>query len=151
MSRQSCLNLRSDHRWCSHTSSTQATLPHYSISLDNRLWIRAMKTRILVVSATFTSMTSRGAGLPDPEAAVVPALASAFDSEVTSLEQVTARSTWVCASFRTAILSSSKRDFPLRKQKLGVTIPHGSSRFSTVSSDSYWQALLYLFRWAFHG
>lgn len=103
------------------------------------------------VSATFTSMTSRGAGLPDPEAAVVPALASAFDSEVTSLEQVTARSTWVCASFRTAILSSSKRDFPLRKQKLGVTIPHGNSRFSTVSSDSYWQALLHLFRWAFHG
>ena len=43
--------------------------------------------------------------LPNPEAAVLPALVLVFDSEVTSLEPVTARSAWVCAAFRQAILS----------------------------------------------
>ena len=84
---------------------TPLVLPHQFYSshtpplrrfTDNRLRIRAINLDP-GVSATFTSMTNRGTGLPNPEAAVVPALASAFDSEVTSLERVTARSAWVCA------------------------------------------------------
>lgn len=87
-----------------------------------------------------------------PAAAVVPALASAFDSEVTLLGRITARSAWVCAAFRPAILSRlNQPDFPLRKQKLGVTLPHGCSRFGSVSSESHWQALPYVFGWASHG
>ena len=82
---------------------------------------------------------------------MLPALVSVFDSEVTLLGRVTARSTWVCAAFRPAILSSTVRDFPLRKQKLGVSVPCRGSLFGTVSSESHWQALPYLFGWAFHG
>ena len=133
--RRSCSNLRPKHRWRFRTSSNQATLPHYGFSR--------------IVCATCTLMTRQGTGLPNPEAAVVPALVSALNSEVTSLERVTARSAWVCTAFRPAILSSSKRDFPLRKQKLGVSFSRGVSQFSTVSSKSYWQALPYLFGWAF--
>jgi hypothetical protein len=43
--------------------------------------------------------------LPNPEAAVLPALVSVFDSEVTSLGPMMTRSAWVCAAFRQAILS----------------------------------------------
>ena len=103
---------------------------------------------------------------------MLPALVSVFDSEVTSLgpyahplldqsasfnatiqwsERTFARSVWVCAAFRLAILSSHWRDFPLRMQKLGVTLPHGRSRFGAVSSKSHWQALSYVFDCAFHG
>jgi hypothetical protein len=56
-------------------------------------------------SATSTWPTRPGTGVPTPEAAVVPALASVSDSEVTLLGRVTARSAWVCAAFRQAILS----------------------------------------------
>jgi hypothetical protein len=83
---------------------------------------------------------------------VVPALASVSNSEVTLLGRITARSAWVCAAFRQAILSRLiEPDFPLRKQKLGVSLPHGCLRFGTVSSESHWQALPYLFGWAFRG
>jgi len=103
-------------------------------------------------AATSTSPTRRGTGLPNPEAAVVPALASVFNPEVTSLGRVSARSARVCAAFRQAILSRPRwSDFPLRNQKLGVPFPHGCSQFSTVSSGSHWQALPYVFGWAFHG
>lgn len=47
--------------------------------------------------------------LPNPEAAVLPALVSVFDSEVTSLEPMMARSAWGCAVFRQAILSQLMR------------------------------------------
>ena len=57
------------------------------------------------VSATSTLLTRQGTGLPTPEATVLPALASVSDSKVTSLGRVTARSAWVCAAFRLAILS----------------------------------------------
>lgn len=67
-----------------------------------------------------------GAGMPLPVAAVVPALVSVFDSRVTWLGRVTVRSAWVCAAVKQAILSRLKQsDFPLRKQKLGVSLPHG--------------------------
>lgn len=45
----------------------------------------------------------------------------------------------------------SQTNFPLRKQKLGVPLPHGHSLFGTVSSESHWQALSYVFDGAFHG
>lgn len=83
---------------------------------------------------------------------MAPALSSGFDSKVTSLGQVTARFTWVCAAFRPAILSErciAAFDFPLRKQKLGVSLPSECSLLGTVSLESYWQALPYLFGWAF--
>ena len=83
---------------------------------------------------------------------MAPALASVFDSEFTSLGHVTARSAWVCAAFRPAILSQlRKSDFPLRNQKLGVPLPHGCSLFGTVSSEPHWQALPCVFSCAFHG
>ena len=63
-------------------------------------------------------------------------------------------------------------DFPIRNQKLKVPLPNGSSQFGTVSpansakteltdlidqesslsivTESYWQALSYVFDWAFH-
>lgn len=55
---------------------------------------------------------------------MVPALVSIFDFEVTSLGPVTARSVWVGAAFQHVLLYRPKRpDFPLRKQKLGVSSP----------------------------
>ena len=42
-------------------------------------------------------------------------------------------------------------NFPLRKQKLRVPLPSGHSLFGTVSSESHWQALSYVFDRAFHG
>ena len=85
-----------------------------------------------------------------PAAAVVPALASTFDSWVTSVECVTTRPSWYVRAFRPVILSSHAcmADFPLRKQKLGVSLQDGFSQFGTVSQESYWQALPYLFGWA---
>ena len=101
---------------------------------------------------TSTWPTKPGTGLPNPEAAVAPALASVFDPEVTSLRRFTARSVRVCAVFRQAILSRCRAsDFPIRNQKLGVPLPHGCSQFGTVSSESHWQALPYVFGCAFRG
>ena len=62
--------------------------------------------------------------LPNPEAAVLPALVSVFDSEVTSLGPMT-RSAWVCAVFRQAILSSHAcmTDFPPTKPEARGTNP----------------------------
>lgn len=55
---------------------------------------------------------------------MVPALASVFDSEVTSLGRVTARSARVGEASRPVLLSRPKwSDFPLRNQKLGVPSP----------------------------
>ena len=45
----------------------------------------------------------------------------------------------------------SQTNFPLRKQKLGVPLPHGHSLFGTVSSESHWQALSFVFDRAYHG
>jgi hypothetical protein len=68
--------------------------------------------------ATSTWLTEPCTGLPNPEAAVVPALASIFKSEVTLLgrfahaltagqhsERIPAQSMWVCPAFRRGILS----------------------------------------------
>lgn len=90
------------------------------------------------------------------DAAVVPALVSTFDFEFTLLERVTARSVQVLAASRQTTLSRSiangnLADFLLRKQKLGVPILNSFSRFGSVSSKSHWQALPYVFSWAFHG
>ena len=83
---------------------------------------------------------------------MVPALASVFDSEVTSLGCVTTRFAWVCAAVRQAILSRPRwSDFAVRNQKLRLPIPCDSSQFGSVSSASYWQALPYLFGCAFRG
>lgn len=101
---------------------------------------------------TSTLLTKQSTELLHPEAAVAPALSSGFDSRVTLLGQVTARFTWVCAASRPAILSKqciAPLDFPLRKQKLRVSLPSEFSRLGTVSLESYWQALPYLFDWAF--
>ena len=65
--------------------STQATLPHYGISI--------------------TWLTIPGTGPAGPAAAVVPALASIFDSWVTSVECVTTRPSWYVRAFRPVILS----------------------------------------------
>jgi hypothetical protein len=55
---------------------------------------------------------------------VVPALVSIFDFEVTSLGPVTARSVWVGAALRhVRLYRPNGSDFPLRKQKLGVSSP----------------------------
>jgi len=133
-----CLNLRSEHRWYFRTSSNQATLPHYGISHK--------------MCATSTSSTKRGAGLPNPEAAAVPALVSVFECEVTSLGCVITRFLWVCAAFRQAILSRlNKPDFTVRNQKLQLLIPKEYSQFGSVSSHSHWQALPYVLGCAFHG
>ena len=63
--------------------------------------------------------------LPNPEAAVLPALVSVFDSEVTSLGPMMTRSAWVCAVFRQAILSSHAcmTDFPPTKPEARGTNP----------------------------
>ena len=50
-------------------------------------------------------MTNQTAGVPTPDAAVVPALASTFDFEFTLLGRVTARSAQVLAAFRQTTLS----------------------------------------------
>ena len=110
-------------------------------------------------TATSTWPTKPGTELPNPEAAVLPALVLVFNSEVTSLGRVTARSAWVCAAFRQAILSKLmpssgtkyRPDFPIRNQKLKVPLPYGCSQFGSVSSESHWQALSYVFDCAFHG
>ena len=130
-------------------------------------------------------MTNSGTGLPHPEAAVVPALVSVFDSEVTSLGCVTIHPLgYVLPSDKPYftdnlseqmkhLLQLASSDFPIRNQKLKVPLPNGSSQFGTVSSvefahtkttdpirqkqlwqtvtESYWQALSYVFDWAFHG
>ena len=74
--------------------------------------------------ATFTPLTKTGHRIANPEAAVVPALASVFDSEVTSLGHVTARSARVCAVSRRLTLSaaamtivSKPRRFPPTKSE----------------------------------
>lgn len=55
---------------------------------------------------------------------MVPALASVFDFEVTSLGRVNARSVRVGAAFRRVLLyRPTWSDFPLRNQKLGVSSP----------------------------
>lgn len=106
-------------------------------------------------------MTDPAAGVPTPDAAVVPALASTFNSEFTSLGRVIARPAWVCTAFRTATLSQrscrsstgramplgivASPNFPIRKQKLRVSLPHGLSPFGTVFSESHWQALSVVF------
>ena len=84
---------------------------------------------------------------------MLPALVSVFDSEVTSLGRFIARSAWVCAAFRQAILSRRKRcaGFPNTKPEAQGTAPYGCSQFGTVSSESYWQALCYVSNCAFHG
>ena len=102
--------------------------------------------------------------LPNPEAAVLPALVSVFDSEVTLLghfiHSAYADKNEQWPGPRGYVLSSDKPYFlamlawpisHLRNQKLGVPTPHGYSRFGTVSSESYWQALSYVFDCAFHG
>ena len=63
--------------------------------------------------------------LPNPEAAVLPALVSVFDSEVTSLGPMKTRSAWVCAAFRQAILSchACMTDFPPTKPEARGTNP----------------------------
>ncbi len=104
------LDLRPEHRRRFRTGSTQATLPHYGIS--QRL------------AATSTWPTKPGTGLPHPEAAVVPALASVFNPEVTLLGRVTARSVWVRAVFRQAALSRHLRaGFPPTKPEDRGTVP----------------------------
>jgi hypothetical protein len=85
------LDLRPDYRRRFRAGSTQATLPHYGFSQQ--------------IAATSTWPTKPGTGLPIPEAAVVPALASVFNSEVTLLGPVMARSARVRAVFRQAALS----------------------------------------------
>ena len=66
---------------------------------------------------------------------MVPALVSIFDFEVTSLGLVTARSVWVGAAFRHVLLYRPIwSDFPLRKQKLGVSSP--------IRSFAVWHRLL---------
>ena len=57
------------------------------------------------VQPTSPCLTKPCTGLPNPEAAVLPALVSVFDSEVTLLAPMMTRSAWVCAAFRSAILS----------------------------------------------
>src|SRR5262249_37045739 len=63
----------------------------------------------------------------------------------------------VCPAFRHGIVSVEEHihaqpdNFPLRNQKLGVPLQYGLSRFDTASGCTHWQALRYLFRWAFRG
>ena len=103
-------DLRPEHRRRFRTGPTQATLPHYGVS--QRL------------AATSTWPTKPGTGLPHPEAAVVPALASVFNPEVTLLGRVTARSVWVRAVFRQAALSRHLRaGFPPTKPEDRGTVP----------------------------
>jgi len=132
-----------------HTLRTRATAScHWLAANRPRPSLRLTKHSAL----TSTSSTKRGTGLPNPEAAVAPALASVFDPEVTSLRRFTARSARVCAVSRQAILSRcNASDFPIRNQKLGVPLPHGCSQFGTVSSESHWQALPHVFGCAFRG
>ena len=55
---------------------------------------------------------------------MLPALVLVFDSEVTSLGRFIARSAWVCAAFRQAILSRRKRaGFPNTKPEAQGTAP----------------------------
>ena len=65
--------------------------------------------------------------LPNPEAAVLPALVSVFDSEVTSLGPMMTRSAWACAVFRQAILSKLMRRLMTKS---------ASARFPTYETRS---------------
>ena len=65
-------------------------------------------------------VTSQTAGVPAPDAAVVPALVSTFDFEFTLLGRITARSAQVLAAFRQATLSrrianGNRTEFPPTK------------------------------------
>ena len=76
-----------------------------------------------------------------------------FDSEVTSLGRFTARSAWVCAAFRQAILSwcLAAPDFPLRKPEAQSTAPHTDVRSLAPSLQNLTgKRLLSVFVCAFH-
>ncbi len=111
----------------------------------------------------FTKLTRLGTGTLLPAAAETPALANklhplghvargSYSSVHSGMCGLPARH-----SFRS--LHGAAIDFPLRTQKVGV--PNGQhpcrptraavSQFGTVSQKIHWQALPYLFGWAFHG
>ena len=83
------------HRACFHTLPNEATLPRYGTSC--RLDKASPFARYLV--------TNQAAGVPTPDAAAIPALASIFETEVTLLGRVIARSARVCIAFRSTTLS----------------------------------------------
>ena len=84
--------------------------------------------------ATFTWPTRPCTELPNPEAAVLPALVSVFDSKVTSLGPMMTRSVWVCAAFRQAILSWRFRTrFPSYETRSSGYQPHTVFRSSAPS------------------
>ncbi len=95
----------------------RARFPHqgagtmFEPSPETPLSFRRVLLRPLSHSAAFEvpCRPGQGAGMPLPVATELPALASIFDSEVTWLGRITARSAWVCPAFRHGILS---RQFP---------------------------------------
>ena len=67
-------------------------------------------------------VTNQAAGVPTPDAAVIPALASIFETEVTLLGRVTAQSARVCIAFRLTTLSCltcAKQISPYESRSLG--------------------------------
>lgn len=104
-------------------------------------------------SATSTWPTRPCTELPNPEATVLPALVSVFDSEVTSLEPFPAqfRAGMCCLPASHTFLTHRARFPSYETRSSGYQPPHGSSQFGTVSSESYWQALSYVFDCAFRG
>jgi hypothetical protein len=142
-------------RWLPPTgrpSSTQATLPHYGVSQllsqDSRL-----------KSCYFHLVDSTRHRIASPEAAVVPALASVFDSEVTLLGRVTAHSARVCTVSRQAILSVADHDiqchglrrFPPTKSEARGIVPARMFAVRYRLLRILLAALPYLFGQAFHG
>ncbi len=102
-------------------SSTQATLPHNGFSRQ-------------LPAATSTRLTKPGTGLPTPEAAVVPALASVFDSKVTLLGRLTARSLVGTCRLPTGrtFPALSRRISPYETRSWGYR-SHGDVRASATS------------------
>ena len=110
--RRLCPSLRPIHRACFRTLPTEATLPRYGTSC--RLDRASPIARYL--------MTNQAAGVPTPDAAVIPALASIFETEVTLLGRVTAQSARVCIAFRPTTLSCltcAKQISPYESRSLG--------------------------------
>lgn len=76
-------------------------------------------------------MTNQIAGVPAPDAAVVPALVSIFNFEFTLLGRITARSAQVLAAFRQTTLSrrianGNRTEFPPTKAEARGIAPERS-------------------------
>jgi hypothetical protein len=144
---RSRLGLRQEHRPAARLASTWAPLPLYGVS---RTHVANCQPR----AVTFTWPTQARHRIAAPAAAEVPTLVRVLRllGHVARRCYPPVRCGMPRLPARTSFAAEqSSADFPRRMQKLGVPAHSGGSRFGTVSQETHWQALPYLFGWAFRG